>query len=98
MLTITRLYNLVEQTDSASHSIALLGTLPHPSIDAPSSAIVRIERLPLPESAAQDVNGVIDDADLLDSTDIVSILIVIKNMYSCRSCACCVVLMVSRVD
>lgn len=98
MLTITRLYNLVEQTDSASHSIALLGTLPHPSIDAPSSAIVRIERLPLPESAAQDVNGVIDDADLLDSTDIVSILKVIKNMYSCRSCACCVVLMVSRVD
>lgn len=59
--------------DPASHTIALLGTLPAagPSQDTRSQAIIRIERMPLPKAAAADLSRIIDETKLIDSTDIV---------------------------
>lgn len=58
-------------SDPVSHFVTLLGTLPSPV--GPSTAIIRIERLPFPSDHTDKIIELLQDIKFIESTDIVRI-------------------------
>ena len=69
------LKSILWDLDSQTHSIALLGSLPHKDSDERKPAIVRVERLGISSSFASTFPVQVDDVRPIENTDIVRLLI-----------------------
>lgn len=66
--------------DSVTHAISFLGTLPNTE-GAHETAIVRIEKMALPESSAKEFAQIVHDVEKIERNDIVRHLLQVREHF-----------------